>query len=255
MACSSGSSTSARSRERVDDILAPRKLSPLAERYPGELSGGQQQRVSLARALVVEPEILLLDEPLSNLDTNLREEMRFEIRRLHDQYRYTTIYVTHDQAEAMTTADVVVIMNGGSIEQVGSPEESTAAPSRNSSRASSAAPTSCAGARSMRQHGRLRRRQARLRDEAPRSGRARSRVSIRQHDDPASATQRPARRRIGPKAWWCATSTSAPSRLPRSSCRPANAIRVGHVDQPSRSKTAAPSGCHFPPEHCRVLAS
>jgi iron(III) transport system ATP-binding protein len=110
-------------RELVDNILKTAKLSALADRYPGELSGGQQQRVSLARALVVEPNILLLDEPLSNLDTNLREEMRFEIRRLHDRYRYTTIYVTHDQAEAMTTADVVVIMNGGNIEQAGTPED------------------------------------------------------------------------------------------------------------------------------------
>src|SRR6202008_278787 len=92
-------------------------------RSPGELSGGQQQRVSLARALVVEPEILLLDEPLSNLDANLREEMRFEIRRLHDAYRYTTVYVTHDQAEAMTTADLIVVMNQGRIEQAGSPED------------------------------------------------------------------------------------------------------------------------------------
>ena len=89
---------------------------------PGELSGGQQQRVALARALVVEPETLLLDEPLSNLDTNLREEMRFEIRRLHDEFRYTTVYVTHDQAEAMTTADRIVVMNRGRIEQAGSPE-------------------------------------------------------------------------------------------------------------------------------------
>jgi len=79
--------------------------------------------VALARALVVEPEILLLDEPLSNLDANLREEMRFEIRRLHDDYRYTTLYVTHDQAEAMTTADLIVVMNQGRIEQAGSPEE------------------------------------------------------------------------------------------------------------------------------------
>jgi iron(III) transport system ATP-binding protein len=79
--------------------------------------------VSLARALVVEPETLLLDEPLSNLDANLREEMRFEIRRLHDKYRYTTVYVTHDQAEAMTTADLIVVMNQGVIEQAGSPEE------------------------------------------------------------------------------------------------------------------------------------
>lgn len=109
--------------ELVDNILNTAKLSALAERYPGELSGGQQQRVSLARALVVEPSILLLDEPLSNLDSNLREEMRFEIRRLHDKYRYTTIYVTHDQSEALTTADVIVIMNGGNIEQVGSPED------------------------------------------------------------------------------------------------------------------------------------
>src|SRR5438128_9066153 len=94
-----------------------------SERYPGELSGGQQQRVSLARALVVEPETLLLDEPLSNLDANLREEMRFEIRRLHDKYRYTTVYVTHDQSEAMTTADLIVVMNQGAIEQLSTPEE------------------------------------------------------------------------------------------------------------------------------------
>jgi iron(III) transport system ATP-binding protein len=110
-------------QQRADTILAATKLSQLAQRYPGELSGGQQQRVSLARALVVEPETLLLDEPLSNLDANLREEMRFEIRRLHDKYRYTTVYVTHDQAEAMTTADVIVVMNQGRIEQAGAPEE------------------------------------------------------------------------------------------------------------------------------------
>jgi iron(III) transport system ATP-binding protein len=110
-------------QQRADTILAATKLAQLAQRYPGELSGGQQQRVSLARALVVEPETLLLDEPLSNLDANLREEMRFEIRRLHDKYRYTTVYVTHDQAEAMTTADLIVVMNQGRIEQAGSPEE------------------------------------------------------------------------------------------------------------------------------------
>jgi iron(III) transport system ATP-binding protein len=110
-------------RERVEHILATMHLGPLADRYPGELSGGQQQRVSLARALVVEPETLLLDEPLSNLDANLREEMRFEVRRLHDRYRYTTVYVTHDQGEAMTTADLIAVMNGGRIEQVGPPEE------------------------------------------------------------------------------------------------------------------------------------
>ena len=108
---------------KVARILAVTQLEALRARYPGELSGGQQQRVALARALVVEPETLLLDEPLSNLDTNLREEMRFEIRRLHDAFRYTTVYVTHDQLEAMTTADRIVVMNAGRIEQVGSPED------------------------------------------------------------------------------------------------------------------------------------
>jgi iron(III) transport system ATP-binding protein len=107
----------------VRTILAATQLLPLEDRYPGELSGGQQQRVSLARALVIKPEILLLDEPLSNLDANLREEMRFEIRRLHDEFRYTTVYVTHDQAEAMTTADMIVVMNDGRIEQAGTPED------------------------------------------------------------------------------------------------------------------------------------
>jgi iron(III) transport system ATP-binding protein len=109
--------------QRLKALLAVTRLEPLAERYPGELSGGQQQRVALARALIVEPETLLLDEPLSNLDANLREEMRFEVRRLHDAYRYTTVYVTHDQSEAMTTADLIAVMNAGRIEQLGTPEE------------------------------------------------------------------------------------------------------------------------------------
>jgi iron(III) transport system ATP-binding protein len=109
--------------KKVAAMLATTKLSALADRYPGELSGGQQQRVSLARALIVEPQTLLLDEPLSNLDANLREEMRFEVRRLHDDYRYTTVYVTHDQSEAMTTADVIAVMNAGKIDQLGRPEE------------------------------------------------------------------------------------------------------------------------------------
>ena len=110
-------------RRKLAAILDTTHLGELAERYPGELSGGQQQRVALARALIVEPETLLLDEPLSNLDANLREEMRFEVRRLHDEYRYTTVYVTHDQSEAMTTADLIAVMNPGKIEQAGSPEE------------------------------------------------------------------------------------------------------------------------------------
>jgi iron(III) transport system ATP-binding protein len=109
--------------KKLKVILETTQLAVLAQRYPGELSGGQQQRVALARALIVEPETLLLDEPLSNLDANLREEMRFEIRRLHDEYRYTTVYVTHDQSEAMTTADLIAVMNAGKIDQLGTPED------------------------------------------------------------------------------------------------------------------------------------
>ena len=108
---------------RVEGMLRTVHLEGFADRYPGELSGGQQQRVALARALVVEPAILLLDEPLSNLDASLREEMRFEIRRLHEAFRITTIYVTHDQAEAMATADRIAVMHLGRIVQVGSPQE------------------------------------------------------------------------------------------------------------------------------------
>src|SRR5205823_5781640 len=110
-------------QRRVDALLDTTKLGKLAERYPSELSGGQQQRVALARALVPDPDILLLDEPLSNLDANLRGDMRFEIRRLHDQFQHTSVYVTHDQVEAMTMADRIVVMNAGRIEQIGTPEE------------------------------------------------------------------------------------------------------------------------------------
>ena len=108
-------------QRRVHDMLGIVRLGDLAGRYPAELSGGQQQRVALARAIVIQPEVLLLDEPLSNLDANLREEMRFEIRRLHDEFRMTTVYVTHDQAEAMVTSDRIVVMNQGSIEQIDTP--------------------------------------------------------------------------------------------------------------------------------------
>jgi iron(III) transport system ATP-binding protein len=113
----------AEKRSRTDTLLSATKLAAQAERYPAELSGGQQQRIALARALAPKPDILLLDEPLSNLDANLRAEMRFEIRRLHDEFQYTSVYVTHDQVEAMTMADRIVIMNAGRIEQIGTPEE------------------------------------------------------------------------------------------------------------------------------------
>jgi ABC-type Fe3+/spermidine/putrescine transport system ATPase subunit len=108
-------------RRRVMEMLQAVKLDALAGRYPAELSGGQQQRVALARAIVVEPAVLLLDEPLSNLDANLREEMRVEIRRLHNKFKMTTILVTHDQAEAMATSDRIAIMNKGKLEQVDTP--------------------------------------------------------------------------------------------------------------------------------------
>src|SRR5215467_11548866 len=109
--------------EKTERLLRVVHLDALKARYPAELSGGQQQRVALARALVVEPQILLLDEPLSNLDANLREEMRFEIRRLHEEFGITTIYVTHDQAEAMVTSDRIVVLNKGRMVQVGTPSE------------------------------------------------------------------------------------------------------------------------------------
>ena len=113
----------AQRQARTEALLSATRLAEQADRYPAELSGGQQQRVALARALAPNPGILLLDEPLSNLDANLRGEMRFEIRRLHDEYRNTSIYVTHDQVEAMTMADRIVVMNGGRIEQIGTPED------------------------------------------------------------------------------------------------------------------------------------
>ena len=110
-------------RDRVNSILEVVQLAHLADQYPAELSGGQQQRVALARAIVVRPAVLLLDEPLSNLDASLREEMRYEIRRLHDEFKITTVYVTHDQSEAMATSDRIAVMNGGRIEQVDAPFE------------------------------------------------------------------------------------------------------------------------------------
>ncbi|MGH7314003.1 MAG: ABC transporter ATP-binding protein [Candidatus Rokuibacteriota bacterium] len=108
---------------RVREMLNVVQLGGFESRYPGELSGGQQQRVAVARALVIEPEILLLDEPLSNLDANLREEMRFEIRRLHERFGITTLYVTHDQAEAMVISDRIAVLERGRDVQVGTAQE------------------------------------------------------------------------------------------------------------------------------------
>jgi iron(III) transport system ATP-binding protein len=113
---------------KVTKLLGVVHLAELKDRYSAELSGGQQQRVALARALVVEPQILLMDEPLSNLDANLREEMRFEIRRLHEEFKITTVYVTHDQAEAMATSDRIAVLDRGRLIQVGRPAEIFDAP-------------------------------------------------------------------------------------------------------------------------------
>jgi iron(III) transport system ATP-binding protein len=110
-------------RDRVMRSLELTKLKGLEKRYPNTLSGGQQQRVALARGLVVEPEILLLDEPLSNLDATLREEMRFDLREIQQKLKITSIYVTHDQAEAMVIADRIVVMKDGKIEQSGNARE------------------------------------------------------------------------------------------------------------------------------------
>ncbi|AEK74003.1 ABC-type iron(III) transport system, ATPase component [Thermococcus sp. 4557] len=110
-------------KKKVEWALELVKLEGFADRYPTQLSGGQQQRVAIARALVVEPKVLLLDEPLSNLDAKLRLEMRSEIRRIQRELGITVIYVTHDQEEAMAISDRIAVMNVGTVEQVGTPKE------------------------------------------------------------------------------------------------------------------------------------
>lgn len=110
-------------RDRVMALLKLVQLDWLADRYPHELSGGQRQRIALARALAVEPKVLLLDEPFGALDTKVRKELRRWLRRLHDEIHVTSVFVTHDQDEAMEVSDRVVVMNHGSIEQIGTPDE------------------------------------------------------------------------------------------------------------------------------------
>jgi len=108
---------------KVNELLGLVKLEAFATRYPSQLSGGQRQRVALARALAVEPKVLLLDEPFGALDAKVRKELRRWLRRLHDDFHITSIFVTHDQEEALDVADRIVVMNEGKIEQIGSPEE------------------------------------------------------------------------------------------------------------------------------------
>jgi len=108
---------------KVDELLALVHLGGFAKRYPSELSGGQRQRMALARALAVEPKVLLLDEPFGALDATVRKELRAWLRRLHDEVHVTTVFVTHDQEEAMEVADQIVVLNDGRVEQVGAPRE------------------------------------------------------------------------------------------------------------------------------------
>ena len=110
-------------KQKVMDLLGLVQLDWLADRYPSQLSGGQRQRIALARALAVEPKVLLLDEPFGALDAKVRKELRRWLRRLHDDLHVTSIFVTHDQEEALEVADRVVLMNGGRVEQIGSPQE------------------------------------------------------------------------------------------------------------------------------------
>jgi sulfate transport system ATP-binding protein len=110
-------------RERVDELLRLVQLEPFGHRYPSQLSGGQRQRMALARALAVEPKVLLLDEPFGALDARVRAELREWLRRLHDEVHVTTVFVTHDQEEAMAVADQIAVMNRGRIEQVGGPRD------------------------------------------------------------------------------------------------------------------------------------
>ena len=115
--------TEAAIRAKVSELLKLVQLDWLAERYPHQLSGGQRQRIALARALAVEPKVLLLDEPFGALDAKVRKELRRWLRRLHDEMHVTSVFVTHDQEEAMEVADRIVVMNEGRVEQVGSPDE------------------------------------------------------------------------------------------------------------------------------------
>jgi sn-glycerol 3-phosphate transport system ATP-binding protein len=108
---------------KVAAVAASVGLTEFLDRRPGQLSGGQRQRVAMARAIIREPAVFLFDEPLSNLDAKLRVQMRHEIRRIHNQIKATSVFVTHDQAEGMTLADRLVVMNKGVIEQIGTPEE------------------------------------------------------------------------------------------------------------------------------------
>lgn len=139
----------AEATRRAHRALEMVQLTEHAHKRPGQLSGGQQQRVAIARAIVLEPRLVLMDEPLSNLDASLRLEMRTEIRRLHQSLGLTTVYVTHDQEEALSLADRLVVLRDGVMQQVGTPKTSTAGPPTAMSQGSWATAT-CSTSRSPR---------------------------------------------------------------------------------------------------------
>ena len=211
---------------KVAKILDVVQMGHLGARYPQELSGGQQQRVALARAIVVQPAVLLLDEPLSNLDANLREEMRYEIRRLHDEFHITTVYVTHDQAEAMVASDRIAVMNQGRVEQVDAPRALYARP-RTRFVAGFIGRTNLLDGRGARRGGRLRP----LRDRAARLRRARrargprellAAAAVDRAAPPAAARgprERRARARSPSAPTWASTGTTrCARRAARSRC-------------------------------------
>ncbi len=236
-------------QRKLAAILATTQLEALADRYPGELSGGQQQRVALARALIVEPETLLLDEPLSNLDANLREEMRFEVRRLHDEYRYTTVYVTHDQSEAMTTADLIAVMNAGRIEQAGSPEEIYYRPRSEFVARFIGVSNVIKGKAVDETHIELRRSVLALHRREARPGRE-APISVRQHDIRLWAARPHAMENVVPASVMRQVFLGD-SRDYMVEAAGGTQLRV--VTPAEQSAPGAPVWLHLPPERCRVL--
>jgi len=220
-------------RERVDELLDLVQLSGFADRYPSKLSGGQRQRMALARALAAKPRVLLLDEPFGALDARVRAELRDWLRRLHEEVHVTTVFVTHDQEEAMEVADRVAVLDHGQLEQVGRPPSSMTLPPPSSSCASSAMP--CAWA--IASCGRTRSSSAAGRATVP--WRSRSSGSPYSARMPASISQTAAASASRPA---CAGTTSRiwTSRAARSSGRAPS--RSAAWPQPATRKPARPSG-------------
>jgi ABC-type sulfate/molybdate transport systems ATPase subunit len=208
--------------ERLEKLLNQVDLEQHREKLPNKLSGGQQQRVALARALAMRPSVVLFDEPLSNLDAKLRDQVRREIRNLQKEIGFTAVYVTHDQAEALSMSDRVVVMRGGRIDQIGAPEEVYENPRRPSSRISSVRPTCCRS--SVAETGRCGRRSAISRDRHAAPGcRATSSGDPRMPNParrrPGRAVRRGDRTRLSGRLYGACTSASAIRRNSAFTCR------------------------------------